>query len=66
MCFGGPKIPTPAPAPAAPQAINPATQGASETALARSAAAGASSTMITGPQGILGSNMSAGKTLLGG
>ena len=66
MCFGGPKMPTPAPMPSAPTAANPNIQGATGSALQRAAAAGASSTAVSGPQGILGSNNGAGKTLLGG
>jgi hypothetical protein len=51
--------------PSAPTASNPNIQGATGSALQRAAAAGASSTQVTGPQGILGSNNGAGKTLLG-
>ena len=66
MCFGGPKMPTPAPIPAPPQAANPNIQGANAQAAQRAAGLGAASTVMTSPQGALGNTAGSGKTLLGG
>lgn len=67
MCFSSPKVPEATPPPAIAKDQEAAVTAAQDNERRRRAmAAGRASTILTGPQGVMGSPSAGPKTLLGG